>query len=443
MTNVAKVGGALQRLFKSSVETAAKSTGVVKRRREFTPMSLAMTLVLGYLWKPRATTHELSTMAVRCGARVSPQAVDQRRNPKLAQFLKELFCESLKIAVASSQSLSPLLDRFTNVTLLDSSVVTLPDSMKEEFPGCGGAHGQGQAAMKLQTELELRHGALSFVEVEKGKSPDAATSRQHARRGPGSLRISDLGYFNVPVFAEMVASGEHFLSRLQFGTGVLLGDGTPVKLLEWLPTQAGPFVDCPILLSLKDRLSCRLIAWRVPVEVGNRRRQKLCADMRSRKGKEPSKERLAWCDWSILVTSVPPELLTPTEATALYRARWQIELLFKRWKSQGLAAALIGSTDTRQMIGVWSRLLACVIQHWLLVTLTWGDTRISLDKAGKVIRDYAGQIATSFRQGLDHLALVLEEIVECLQKACHRNKRRKPGTFELLNHPELLDFDLS
>src|ERR1019366_8368972 len=142
------------------------------------------------------------------------------------------------------------------------------------------------------------------------------------------------------------------------GTGVLLRDGTPVKLLAWLATQTGPFIDCSILLGLKDRLPCRLIAWRVPAEVANRRRQKLRADMKTRKGKEPSRERLAWCDWSILVMSVPPHLLTPKEAVVLYRARWQIELFFKRWKSQGLAAALIGSTDIRKMVGGWFRLMA-------------------------------------------------------------------------------------
>jgi hypothetical protein len=46
------------------------------------------------------------------------------------------------------------------------------------------------------------------------------------------------------------------------------------------------------------------------------------------KGREPSAERLAWCDWTILVTNVPVELMTPEEVVVLYRARWQVELLF-------------------------------------------------------------------------------------------------------------------
>jgi hypothetical protein len=443
MEMVAKVGAALQQLLGPIAERVAEQTSVIQRRREFSPMSLAATFVLGYLWKPQASVDQLSKMAVQVGVEVTPQAVDQRRTPQLVTFLEQLFRESLLIVVASSRSLAPLLERFPSVTVLDSTSITLPDSQQEHFAGCGSSYSTSQAAVKLQTELDLRSGGLSHVEMEPGKSPAGATVRQHARRGPGSLRIADLGYFNVPVFAEMVAAEEHFLSRLQFGTGVMLPDGTPVELLRWLEQQPrGTFIDCPILLGLKDRLPCRLIAWRVPPEQANRRRQKLRAEMKRKNGKEPSTERMAWCDWAILVTSAPPELLTPKEIAVLYRARWQIELLFKRWKSQGLVAALTGSTDLRTMISVWSRLIACVVQHWLLVATAWGNARISWDKAGAAIREFANRIAASLQNATD-FPVLMNDLTKIIAKTCTRNTRKKPGTFELLNEPELLDFRLT
>jgi Transposase DDE domain len=353
-----------------------------------------------------------------------------------------MFREATKLVVGSDKALAPILERFTNVTLLDSSTITLPDEEQEQFRGCGGSYGGGAAAMKLQAELDLRSGALTHVEIEPGRSPDGATSRQQARRGKGSLRISDLGYFNVVVFAAMMAADEYFLSRLQFGTKVLLRDGQAVDLLPWLAKQPGPFVDQPILVGQEQRLACRLIAWRLPQEQANRRRQKLRRDSVSKYGKEPTAERLAWCDWTILVTNVPVAMLTPPEATVLYRARWQVELLFKRWKSQGLVAELSGSTVVRQLVRVWSRLLAVVVQHWLVLASVWGDPTKSLTKAYEAVRDFAGRLAAALTQETE-LERVLDDIRKTTAKTCRRDPRSQPGTFELLNDVDLLDFCLT
>ena len=439
---IAKVGGALQEVFGRIAESASRASGVIQRQRKFTACSLAETFVLGFLQNPEASDEALAQMAAQCGAEVTPQAIDQRHTPALVKYLEELFRGAAKVIIGSDKALAPILQRFTNVMLLDSSTVTLPDDMKEQFAGCGGSYSASTAAMKLQTEFDLRSGALSHVEIEPGRSPDGATSRQHARRGKGSLRIADLGYFNVAVFAAMVAADEYFLSRLQFGTAVMLHDGQTVELMRWLEKQPGPFVDQPIVLSKQHRLSCRLIAWRLPAEQANRRRQKLRQETLRKRGQEPIAERLAWCDWTILVTSVPEELLTPQEAAVLYRARWQVELLFKRWKSQDLVAVLSGSTAVRQMVRVWSRLIGALIQHWLMVASAWGDPTKSWSKVCEAIRSFIGRIAAALYQRIE-LERALTDLCRAIAKTCRRNKRAKPGTFELLNDVRLLDFRLT
>jgi hypothetical protein len=239
----------------------------------------------------------------------------------------------------------------------------------------------------------------------------------------------------------MTAAKEYFLSRLQFGTKVLLADGQSVDLLPWLAKQHGP-IDQPILLGQVQRLSCRLIAWRLPKEQANLRRCKLRRETLSKTGKEPSAERLAWCDWTILVTNVPVEKMTVKEAMILYRARWQVELLFKQWKSHGLVAELSGSTAVRQMVRVWARLLAVVVQHWLLIGSVWGDPTKSLHKVYEAVRGFAGRLASALIRP-DGLQRVLDDVCRTLAKTCRRDPRQKPGTFEQLNDPELLDFCLT
>jgi hypothetical protein len=304
MKIVARIGVALQLVFGKMAEEVAQAARLIVRKRKFTAVSLAQTFVLGFLQKPNASDEELAQMAVQCGADVTPQAVEQRYTTKLMNFLEGLFRQATALVVGSVQALAPILERFTRVTILDSTTSTLPESMQEQFPGCGGSYGGGAAALKLQVEMDLRSGALAHIEIEPGRSPDSATSRQHAEHPAGSLRITDLGYFNVSVFAELMLAGVYFLSRLQFGTKVLRSDGASVDVLPWLSKQPGPLVDQWILLGKEQRLPCRLIAWRLPEEQANRRRHKLRKETLSKRNQEPSVERLAWCDWTILVTSV-------------------------------------------------------------------------------------------------------------------------------------------
>jgi hypothetical protein len=296
--------------------------------------------------------------------------------------------------------------------------------------------------LKLQVELDLRSGALQHVELEAGCQPDGASCRQFARRGRGSLRIADLGYFSTAVFAAMAAVGEYYLSRLQFGVGVMSPDGEKLSVISWLGQQHPGWIDRAIVVNFKQPLTCRLIAWRLPAEQASRCRQKLRENLNRKYGKQPSAERLAWCDWTILLTNVPDNLLTPTEAAVLYRGRWQIELLFKRWKSQDLVALLSGSTVVRQLVRLWSRLIAAVIQQWLIVAGAWGDCHKSLNKLCEAIREFVGRIAASLQRRTE-LRRALLDLVRVLSKTCCRNKRKKPGTFELLNDPALLDFRLT
>jgi hypothetical protein len=440
---IAKVGVALQELFGKISEEVATATGIIVRKRKFSGLSLARTFILGFLENPEASDEDLAQIAMTCGVEVTPQAIEQRHTPKLVAFFEQLFRRAVKVVVASDKTLAEILERFTSVILLDSTSITVPDSLKEKFRGCGGTYGKGQAGFKLQTELDLRSGALWHIEIEAGCSPDSATSRQQVERPAGSLRISDLGYFSVTVFSALMSSGAHFLSRLQYRTRALLPNGEVIDdLLRWLPQQRGPFVDVPILLGLTERLPCRLLAWRLPVEQANRRRQKLKKESQSKYGKQPSAERLAWCDWTILVTSVPADMLTPEEAVILYRARWQVELLFKRWKSQDKVAVLSGSTEARQMVRVWARLLAALIQHWLLVSSAWGDATCSLGKACEAVRKYVGRIAAAL-DDCSALEKIIAEFCRTVAKTCKRNKRTRPGTIELLNDVSQLDFSLT
>jgi hypothetical protein len=423
-------------------EEVARDHPVVLRRRKFTTSTLAQAFIFGFLARPRASDEELAQMAALCGAAVTAQAVGQRFTGRLADFLEALFRRAARQAIGSPKGLAPLLDRFAAVLILDSTAVTLPDACRARFPGCGGSHGGGRAALKLQVRWDLRSGALDALAVEPGRDCDYKTPLQSDRLPPGSLRIADLGYFDTGVLERLSRQDVHWISRLQFGTSAFAPDGRRLPLLDWLARQPGPSVDRPILIGAERRVPCRVVAWRVPQEVAGRRRQKLIAEARRKDGRVPSRERLSWCDWTILVTNAGEELLAPEEVAVLYRARWQIELLFKRWKSLGLIAELAGPTEARQMVRLWSRLLATLVQHWLVLSSAWGDARRSLAKACEAIRRHVMLLAASIGDAA-RLAAEIERLGVVLGSTARLNKRKKPSTFVLLNDPSRLEYGLT
>lgn len=433
---------AVQSLLGVWAEEVDQESRVIQRERKFNAATLARTFILGFLEKPRATETDLAQTAALCGVRVTPQAVTRRFTPALVEFLERLLQKSMQCMLARQEAMGNLLDRFPAVQVMDSTTISLPPEYRERFPGCGGSHGGGQAAMKLQVMWDLKSGALSHMVIEAGRDCDYKTPLQSVPLLPKSLRICDLGYFSLNVLERYSAQDVYWLSRLQFKTSVFSTDGSPLCLMAWLAQQQGPVVDCSILLGSKHKLPCRLIAWRLPEEVANRRRQKLIAETLSKRGCQPTAERLAWCDWTILVTNVPQDVLSPTECAVLYGARWQIELLFKRWKSHGLIAELSGANTVVQMVRLWSRLLAVLLQHWLMLGTAWGDTNLSLTKVCRTIRRYTTLITLTI-DNPEQFTKELEKLADMMRHTNRRSKRKRPSTFELLEAPWRLEYSLS
>lgn len=83
--------------------------------------------------------------------------------------------------------------------------------------------------------------------------------------------------------------------------------------------------------------------------------------------------------------------LSVQEALALLRARWQIELLFKLWKTQGYLDEWQGGKVERILCELFAKLIGLVIQHWVALLAWWDDPHRSLPAVCEVIR---GQVPT-------------------------------------------------
>jgi Transposase DDE domain len=441
MTSIPQMAVHLQTLFGPEVEPIARRTGVIRRLRKFSAAILLQMLVFTLLKVRRPTTKNYVATAAQLGLDITERAVEKRFTPQLVSFLRAVLTRLINQAIAAAPVDIPLLAKFTAVLIGDSTTILLPEDCAAEFPGCGGKSGAGQAALKIQVLWDLCTGRLKRLLWEPGRHSDAQSAILQETPPAGSLSIWDLGSFSVKRFGAWAAAGAFWISRLHPGTALRDGAGQALDLRTRLRahTWEGP-LDLAILLGSTERVACRLIALRAPREVAARRRQK-AYEKAQKSGRTPSREHLEWCDWTLFVTNCSEEQLTWKEVVILYRSRWQIELLFKLWKSENrLATHAAGKSVAWQMAEFWGRLIGVIVQHWLLLTTTWHDHRRSLMQAADVLREWIVVLLDALGDR-DRLIDALGRVQAVIAVVAHVHARKtKPSWFQLVKNPELLEY---
>ena len=432
----------LQSSLGPNLDAIGRETGVIQRQRKFSGASLLKMLVLTVMKTPRPTTDDFVATAALLGVNVTPEAVEKRFTEKRVAHLRASLEQVVKSVVAAAPVAGSLLDKFTAVVIGDSTTVTLPDDFEAEFPGCGGKTGSGKAAVKIQVAWELRRGQLEKLDVHPGRDSDAKSVAVDEPVVPGSLTLRDLGYFCLKRFRSLGAQGAFWISRWQHGTAVFDAEGRRWEMGAFLQGQpAGMPVDVSIALGAEDRLECRLIALKVPPEVANRRRQ-AAFEKAQKHGRVPTQESLDLCDWTIFVTNCLATFLTWKEVVVLYRTRWQIELLFKLWKSHNhLAASRAHWTSMERLALFWAKLIGVVLQHWLLLTSNAADPRRSPWKAARVIRNWMESLTRAL-DNIDELIRTLRDMAMTIASVAQKKRQKKrPSLFQLLSDPELLEWN--
>jgi hypothetical protein len=428
MTTIPQLATVLQTVFGVAADAEAKPTGFVQRRSKLTGAVFVQTLVFGWLECAQATLQDLAQTALAFGVAITPQGLEQRFTEAAASLLKHVLDRAIQQVIASAPAAIPVFQRFSGVYILDSSTITLPGILASIWSGCGNRVQGSESALKIHVRLEAITGSLDGPVLSNGRLHDRSCSLQSAPLPAGALRLADLGYFSLETMRDLSAQHVYWLSRLQTNTVVFDSNGQRCILSEMLSLQ-GATVDSPVTLGLRERLSCRLVAVRVPDAVCEQRRRRM-KDQARRRQQPVTQERLRLAAWTIYVTNTPPSLLSAAEAMVVGRVRWQIELLIKLWKSHGHIDESRSSKQWRILCEIYAKLLAMLVQHWLLLVSCWPYVDRSLVKAAKIIQKHVRHLEIMFHRDL---ASALDALCQCLTKGCRINKsKRDPRTFQLL-----------
>ena len=388
-------------------------------------------MLFAWLKETEVSIEGLARSGFDHGLMISAQGLDKRFNERSAAFLKGVLEAALGQLLKVEQTECPeLLTRFRAITLADCSTVSLPKELVSHYRGVGRTGDVSEAGVKLDVQLELNSGLLQ-VNLLDGCCSDQKSQGATACYEAGSLHLKDLGYFNLARMKAQSERGEYWISRYQprtqlYAFGLWLDFPSFVLNLNKQGITQYEFV---AKLGKQEQLPARCLLWQVPEPQAQRRRAKMKENAQNN-GYTASAASLALCDWNIMTTNVPETMLNFEEVYLLYRLRWQIECLFKLWKSHGRLDKSRSQKPYRILCEFYSKLLVALVLHWLCLLGLWQRQNKSLVKGCQLLREQSPRLAACL-DNREALLALLNEFAERFKYGCALNPRKKqPNSYQ-------------
>jgi hypothetical protein len=267
------------------------------------------------------------------GRLVSKQAVFKRMEPTWTATVKALVALVVSTQGGIHQDKAIFHD-FGAVWLQDSSSFHLPDVLYEKFKG-NVSRGKRKSVAKLNLVVNLLTGLCPIMRLDSFTVNEQRLSDSilGIARG-GDLVIRDLGYFVLEVFSKLTKAQVFYLSRLKHGVFLFSLTGESICLPKLLSGKNT--LDIWVLCGSKERLPVRLVAIKLDEQQTAERIRKAKNDRDKRLNH--SNEYYFLLGYVIFITNVNQDTWQTTQVAQAYRCRWNVEILFKSWKS-GLKAS--------------------------------------------------------------------------------------------------------
>lgn len=264
---------------------------------------------------------------------ISKEAIHKKFSVKAVTFLKALIRSHVsdQLVLADNE----LTSHFKSINIKDSSKFSLPSVYNGEYPGFGN-FSKKNGVMNIQYEFDILSGNWKAIELTSIKVNDQQESKlSTASIAPNELYIRDLGYITPTYLKAIVTKNASFLNRLPTQISVYTEGNQQInwksitRKFEKVSTE---ILDLNVTIYDKERIPCRLLIERVPDSVYIKRLKQAEASAK-RHGVGLTQQRKNRCRYNTFITNVSREALPVKSIRRVYSLRWQIELVFKTWKS--------------------------------------------------------------------------------------------------------------
>lgn len=331
----------------------ANKSGFIRRKSKISLKSFLDILFFETQRERCSLRRYIQSLEVHHGIGVSKEAFNRKFNSNLVSFLKDLLGYALKLQYSGSQINSHWKNVFTGIRIMDSTEFKLPNNMAEQFPGYGGDGTQSVA--QIQFEYELFSNKITQLKIGHSLESDRTEGlREIDQIPPKTLILRDLGYYSMKVYQAMEERDLYYVSRVHSQVSlyekvndqyIQLSHGDLLRRLSH-----DDALDMSIYVGKSEKIPMRLLAFKLNDTQHNRRLRR--ANKRQTKGKSDY-------NWlNLFVSNIPENMISKDHLYSLYRLRWQVEIIFKTWKSHFNIHAV-------------HKMKSCRFEAILLVKLLW------------------------------------------------------------------------
>ena len=258
----------------------------------------------------------------------SKQAVWKRVNEACILFFQAALALLINLKVTHQEKeVLKACGKYNRVIVQDSTIVKLPVSLFDQFSGVSNGHHQVCNA-RIQGIYDLLSGCFLSFSIDPYSKNDLLVAPD-LELCEKDLVLRDRGYFSHVEVARHVTAGADCIYRYKCRLTYLDPvSRQPINLIALL--RKSRYLDMDVRLNNPEQTIVRLMATPVGQQVANRRRMKAKKEVH---GRNPSAEVLKLMGWTIFITTIPRSEADFIKISKIYRLRWQIEIIFKSWKS--------------------------------------------------------------------------------------------------------------
>jgi len=338
---------------------------------------------------------------------VTKQAIDKKFNEHTLSFIKRLIEKQLSVELDLNID-AGWLRSFNRVPIKDGTRFQLPQEYKDYLPGSGGSGSKAGAC--IQFEFDLKSGQIEVMDLTAANRPDvkdAQESMENVKKG--DLIIRDLGYYAFKSLSNIIKREAFFISRLGVKTNVFVKEAGGFKKLDFKiiynQMKRGQLsrIYKDVFIGYEEKIPLRLAIELMPDDVYEERIRKV-KKYHKKKGCQTSENYMFLARFNLFITNVTREVLPDEVISSLYRMRWQVELIFKIWKS------VFGVHHVRKMkYQRWLCLLhfklLMMIVNWNIIMMQrnyhyrWEGKLLSLNKCFKTLFDNTNRLRRTIKYG--------------------------------------------